>query len=164
METASQIPKSAAPERILGWREWLELPGFGIPAIKAKIDTGARTSALHAHELEYFRRARREWVRFWIHPLQHDAQLMMRCETPIIDRRTVSDSGGHRERRYVIETPVRVAGVEWTIEVTLTRRDGMLFRMLLGRTGIAGRFLVDPRRSFVTGRPDIKALYPEASK
>jgi len=76
----------------------------------------------------------------------------------------VSDSGGHRERRYVIETPVRVAGVEWTIEVTLTRRDGMLFRMLLGRTGIAGRFLVDPRRSFVTGRPDIKALYPEASK
>ncbi len=154
---------SGSTQRTLGWREWVALPGLAIPAIKAKVDTGARTSALHAHGIEYFRRQRREWVRFCMHPLQHNTELTVPCEAEVSDRRVVTDSGGHRERRYVITTVIRLGADEWPIELTLTKRNNMLFRMLLGRTAVAGRFVVDPRRSFLTGRPDIAKLYPQAA-
>lgn len=137
---------------IVGWREWLTLPELRIPAIKAKIDTGARTSALHAFELNTFRERGQLRVRFGIHPLQKRRDIEIFCEADVTDHRMVTDSGGHREKRYVITTPVRLGEQEWTIEVTLTNRDTMLFRMLLGRTAMRGRLLVNPGSSFLVGR------------
>lgn len=142
----------ASSALILGWREWLALPELGLPALKAKVDTGARTSTLHAFEVDTFRRGGRLYVRFGVHPLQRRADIVVQGEAPVIDRRQVADSGGHREERYVIETRLVLAGREWPIELTLTNRETMLFRMLLGRTAITGRALVDPERSFLTGR------------
>ncbi len=136
----------------VGWREWLALPELGIPAIKAKIDTGARTSALHAFFLETFEAQGKLKVRFGMHPLQRRTDIEIYCVADVVDQRLVSDSGGHREMRYVIETPVRLGDREWNIEVTLTNRENMKFRMLLGRTAMAGCLCVDPERSYVTGR------------
>ena len=144
---------------LLGWREWVALPGLGLPLIKAKVDTGARTSTLPAFYLAPYRRAGTQRVRFGIHPLRGRTDVVVHGETEVIDRRQVTDSGGHRELRYVIQTPARVGGREWPIEVTLSNRETMLFRMLLGRTAIAGRALVDPDRSFLTGRQTAPARY-----
>jgi len=136
----------------IGWREWLSLPTLQIPAIKAKIDTGARTSALHAFFVEPFAVDGVKMVRFDIHPLQKNSDIVLTCEAPIKDERLVTDSGGHSEMRFVIETMAVFSGVEWPIEVTLTNRDNMRFRMLLGRTALAEKFLVDPGASYCGGR------------
>jgi hypothetical protein len=137
----------------IGWREWLALPELGIPAIKAKVDTGARTSALHAFRMETFRNGGAENVRFWIHPLRGREDLQLACEAPVIDRRVVRDSGGHTEERCFIRTIISAGGRDWPAEITLTSREDMLFRMLLGRGALleAG-FQVDPGRSYVLGR------------
>ena len=139
--------------KVLGWREWVELPEMGLGPIKAKVDTGARTSCLHAFELQPFDRDGQSWIRFKVHPVQKDDDLVAECEAPVYDQRQVTDSGGHTERRYVIRTLLRLGAWEQVVEVTLTGRDNMRFRMLLGRTTMkAGGFLVDPALSYQTGR------------
>ena len=136
----------------IGWREWCSLPELEISSIKAKIDTGARTSALHAFFVEPYEENNRQMVRFGVHPLQKRDDIEIICSYPIKDYREVSDSGGHREMRYVIETPIRLGERLWPIEMTLTNRDSMKFRMLLGRTAMSG-IVVVPTRSFLFGRP-----------
>ena len=138
---------------VLGWREWVDLPELGLGPIKAKVDTGARTSCLHAFELEPFERDGRPWVRFKVHPTQKDDSRVVPCEAAVWDERPVTDSGGHTEQRYVIRTRLRIGSWEEDVEMTLTGRDTMRFRMLIGRTTMkAGGFVVDPSLSYRTGR------------
>ena len=135
-----------------GWREWVGLPDIGIRQIKAKVDTGARTSALHAFEVRPYSEGGRDRVEFLMHPRQKDFNTVITCNADILDTRTVTDSGGHKEERYVIETTLTIGKQAWPIEVTLTSRDDMLFRMLLGRTAIKNRALVNPARSYLVGK------------
>jgi hypothetical protein len=137
---------------VIGWREWVSLSGLGIDKIKAKVDTGARTSALHAFSLRPFTENGKNRITFEIHPLQHNTNQIVTCTADVIDRREVTDSGGHTEKRYVITTPLTIAGQTWPIEITLTERENMLFRMLLGRSALRKHFVVNPARSFVTTR------------
>ncbi|MFT6050830.1 MAG: hypothetical protein ACI9B9_000468 [Halioglobus sp.] len=136
----------------LGWREWIELPALGISHIKAKVDTGARTSALHAFHVEPFVIDSEQWVRFSIHPNQGDSDTIVECEASVVDQRVVRDSGGHEELRYVIRTELRIGGNVANTEMTLTNRDDMRFRVLLGRTLLREKFLVDSGKSYLTGR------------
>lgn len=136
----------------LGWREWVGLPNLGIQRIKAKVDTGARTSALHAFKLEYFTEDKVDRIRFHIHPKQRDNTTVMTCIADVVDRRLVTDSGGHSEQRWVIATPVLIGESRWTIEITLTARDNMQFRMLLGRTALNQHAVVDSSASYLQGK------------
>ncbi|MEZ6197852.1 MAG: RimK/LysX family protein [Planctomycetota bacterium] len=137
---------------VIGWREWVALPEFGVSSIKAKVDTGARTSSLHAYDVEEFVRGRKRWVRFTVHPEQRDVSETIRVTAPLKEHRRVRSSTGHTERRPVVWTTVEILGDRFEIEITLTNRDVMGFRMLLGRQAIRGRFVVDPGRSFLNGR------------
>ncbi|MBX9588968.1 MAG: RimK/LysX family protein [Hyphomonadaceae bacterium] len=142
------MPPVSAPF-ILGWEEWVALPELGLPAIKAKVDTGARTSALHAVYVEPFGPVRSRKVRFGVHPVPRRSDIEVACVARLVDRREVRSSNGEREQRYVIETLLRIGDREWPIEVTLANRDMMSYRMLLGRRAIAGDVLVDPASSFL---------------
>ena len=142
------MPPVATPF-ILGWEEWIALPELGLPAIKAKVDTGARTSALHAFYVEPFGPARARKVRFGVNPVPRRSDIAVDCVARLVDCREVRSSNGERERRYVIETPIRIADREWLIEVTLANRNMMSYRMLLGRRAIADGVLVDPSSSFL---------------
>jgi len=144
------VDKEAA---VLGWREWVGLPALKVAAIKAKIDTGARTSTLHALDVTPVVEGGKRRLRFKVLPLQDRRDHAVNCIADLVEQRLVSSSTGQRELRWVIRTPLRVGGGEWLIEVTLTDRDSMQFRMLLGRTALAGRFMVDPTRSFLCGPP-----------
>ncbi len=150
---------------IIGWREWVGLPQLGVPLIKAKVDTGARTSCLHVYQYEEFTKEGAPWIRFWLHPLQKDDRQVICSEVPVHDKRHVTDSGGHKELRPVICTSVGIGHMNYEIEITLSNRESMLFRMLLGRTALRGKLLVNPALSFTLGTPDAKTLlhyYPEA--
>ncbi len=138
---------------LIGWREWLALPELGIPSIKAKIDTGARTSAIHTYQLETVTESGIDYVLFKVHPLQKKNDISVDCKAEIIDRRVVRDSGGHEEERYFIKTLIDFAGKQWYSDFSLTNRDGMMFRMLLGRTALVDAGLcVEPARSYIAGR------------
>jgi len=143
----------------IGWREWVALPDLGLPAIKAKIDTGARTSALHAFLIEPYQEAGVEMLRFLIHPIQRNQEFQVECHCPVYDVREVTDSGGHREMRYVIQSNVTIGNGHWPIELTLTNRDTMSFRMLLGRKAMEERFLVNPGASYINGKLGPRKLY-----
>lgn len=145
--------------RLLGWREWVDLPELELGPIKAKVDTGARTSCLHAFELDAFEKDGQPWIRFKVHPVQKDESRVVQCEAPVCDQRAVTDSGGHTEQRYVIRTRLRIGSWDQAVEMTLTGRDNMRFRMLIGRTTMkAGGFIVDPAVSYQTGRKRRKKL------
>lgn len=144
--------KKKLPPRI-GWREWVSLPELGIARVKAKVDTGARSSALHALEVVPVLRDGTVWVRFRVQPLQRSPALSVMVEAPLVGKRWVRSSSGKRTLRPVVRTLVALFGKTWPVEVTLVRRDLMGFRMLLGRQAIRSRFLVHPGRSFLAGRP-----------
>lgn len=141
----------------------MALPELGVAQIKAKVDTGARTSALHAFRVEAFDRENAPWVRFALHPVQGDTAEVVECEAPVVDRRTVRDSGGHEELRYVIETTIVLGERQMRAEMTLTNRDDMRFRVLLGRTLLRQRFLVDSGRSYLCGRKPRRARKTNAT-
>jgi hypothetical protein len=153
-------PTSREPLKI-GWREWVGLPDLKVEAIKAKIDTGARTSALHAYRIEPFRRAGALWIRFELHPMQRSRAKKVLCEARAIDERVVRNSGGGVERRHIIKTSLRLGEEVWPIELALTNRDQMGFRMLLGRTALQGRALIEPGRSYLLGA---RAAKPRARR
>lgn len=139
--------------QVVGWREWVALPELRVARIKAKVDTGARTSALHAYDVEGFERDGGAWARFEVHPIQRSRASSVIVEAPLVDRRQVRSSSGSAEHRWVIRTALIMGEASWPIEVTLTRRDAMGFRMLLGRQALRRRTLVDPGRSWLAGTP-----------
>ncbi len=147
-------PETVAVEKrrkkITGWREWVALPAFDIKRIKAKIDTGARTSALHASKITPFTKDGAAYVRFIVHPLQRQSRPAKTCVALVIDHRRITDSGGKSEERYVVRASLAICQTVWPVELSLTNRDQMGFRMLIGRQALRRRYVVDPARSFVT--------------
>lgn len=143
---------------IIGWREWVGLPDLGIRRIKAKVDTGARSSSLHAFDINLFRKHEEQWVRFKVHPVQRNDGNVLEFETQVLESRSVRSSSGRATMRPVIVTHVELLGVVWPVELTLANRDQMGFRMLLGRQAFRGRFLVDAGKSFYSGQPRKKQV------
>lgn len=168
-ESSQHVESPAAAETeaeleqlIIGWREWVSLPQLGLPAVKAKVDTGARTSAIHARDIKRVKRdGGQDWVEFTVQPIQRDASIERRCEAPLLDIRRVTDSGGHAADRFFIATELQLGSLSRTIEITLSQRDDMLFRMLLGRTAMVPGVQVDPSQSFTCGRVSARLLYAE---
>lgn len=152
---------------ILGSEEWCSLPELGIPTIKARVDSGAKTSALHAINIAPFLKEGQNWVKFDINPIQNNVKTIIHCEAPLIDKRVVKSSSGFREQRYVIQTSLEIGQSKWLIEMTLTNRDSMGFRMLLGREAMSGRVLVDPEQQYLLGQPtpdNLKEVYKNSEK
>jgi ribosomal protein S6--L-glutamate ligase len=143
---------STTDKIIIGSEEWCVLPELGLPAVKARVDSGAKTSSLHAFNIQVFDKKGVPWVRFDVHPIQANRKIVKRCEARLIERREVRSSSGHLEQRPVIATRVQLGAQSWDIEITLTNRDPMGYRMLLGREAMVGRFIVDPERGFMLGR------------
>ncbi len=152
-------------KKTIGWEEWCALPDLGLPAVKVKVDTGAKTSALHAYDIELFTENKQDFVRFKVHPLQKNNKFERECIAPLVDFRYVTSSNGEREKRYVIRTGLQIADRITAAELTLTSRHNMAFRMLLGREALRkAKLVVDPAKSYVLGK--IKSplsLYQEQS-
>lgn len=152
----------ATDKTIVGNQEWCALTELGIPAIKARIDSGAKTSSIHAFNIQRFRRSGNSWVSFEVHPIQRDRRIVLRCERPLVDTRRIKSSSGTSETRYVIRSPIRMGDEVWEIELTLANRDSMGFRMLLGREAMNGRLIVDPSIPCALGdrtKAEIRSLY-----
>ncbi|WP_298223105.1 30S ribosomal protein S6--L-glutamate ligase [Flavobacterium sp.] len=152
---------------IFGSEEWFSFPDLGIPTIKARVDSGAKTSALHAINITPFLKDGANWVKFDINPIQNNLKTVLHCEAPLVDKRIVKSSSGFREQRYVIQTTLDIGTDSWPIEMTLTNRDSMGFRMLLGREAMSGRVLVDPEQIYMLGQSttdNLKEIYKDAEK
>jgi ribosomal protein S6--L-glutamate ligase len=143
---------------ILGSEEWCSFPDLNIPIIKARVDSGAKTSALHAVNIAPFVRDNENWVKFDINPIQNNTKAVKHCEAKLIDKRVVKSSSGYREQRFVIQTELKIGEATWKIEMTLTNRDSMGFRMLLGREAMSGRILVDPEQKYLLGQPTLETI------
>jgi hypothetical protein len=161
--SAMASPSQSSLLPVLGWREWVALPGLGVRAVKAKIDTGARSCALHAFGIDVVYRRGSPHVRFSIHPVQRSDRDAVEVEAEVVDERLVRSSTGHGQLRYVVLMDMELMDHSWTAEVTLAKRDQMGFRMLLGREALRGRFLVDPSVSYRAGRPVRRVRRPEPS-
>jgi hypothetical protein len=153
--STSPVP-TPPPDWVAGWREWVVLPDIGVDWVKAKLDTGARSSAIHAWDIAEFQRDGAPWVSFEIHPWQRSDLDSVPVELPVVDRRVVRSSTGHEEERLVVETTIRVVEHDLTAELTLTNRDEMGFRMLVGREALRGSLVVDPGRSDLGPRPPLR--------
>jgi len=140
--------REAAEKKVIGWREWVSLPRFGVKRIKAKIDSGARSSSLHAFNLDFFKKKGRDFVRFEVHPLQKNDRKSIKVEAEVVEYRNVKSSNGQVSRRPVVLTEIELLGERWLIELTLSNRDEMSFRMLLGRESFRKRFLLDAGNSY----------------
>lgn len=164
---ASAVPQTARPSqtthehtplaKLVGWQEWVSLPQLGVDRIKVKVDTGARTSALHAQSITAELIDGEEWVNFVLHPLQDNVQVEISCRARVVGHRVVRDSGGHEQTRVVIETDMSLGEDKWPIEMTLTNRENMGFRMLLGRNAIIHHYYVDPSQAFILTPPESDA-------
>ncbi len=148
IDSIIEIPKPRATHRILGWKEWVSLPKLKVPRIKVKVDSGARTSALHAVNMEYFWKKKRRMVRFKIHPMQGTHESEVSAEGEVVAERWIRSSSGHLSKRPVIITRIKLGRISWPIELTLISRDVMGFRMLLGRRALANEWLIDPSRAY----------------
>lgn len=141
--------RDIADLHVVGWREWVSLPDLGISLIKAKVDTGARTSAIHAYDIESHRQRGRDVLTFKVHPLQRNQKKVVLCTAVLVDERMIRSSSGHTSLRPVIETTIKIGPLSWKIELTLTNRDEMGFRMLLGRQAVRDHLLVHGGKSFL---------------
>ncbi len=149
-------------KKMIGNQEWCAFPELGIPAIKARVDSGAKTSSIHAFNITPFVKDNSDWVRFEIHPIQKNDQTLVICESPIVDQRAVKSSSGESETRYVISSLLSLGNDSWCIQLTLTDRDAMGYRMLLGREAMNGRITIDPSLKCVLGKESkstVTALY-----
>ncbi len=153
VKTTVKRKRTPAPRIVAGWREWLHLPGLLPQPIKAKLDTGARTSALHAYGIEAYERDGEPWVAFEIHPVQRHAQPQVQCHAPLLGQRLITSSNGHQQLRYVIRTEARIGDIPFSMDLSLADRDQMGFRLLIGREAMRRRFLVDPSRSYQVSQP-----------
>lgn len=143
---------------IIGFREWISLPDLDMVAIKGKIDTGAKTSSLHAFDIKVVKRSGVRWVKFKVHPIQKNDDLVVSCAAPLLDKRFVTDSGGHKEMRCVIKTTIKMGSHEKEIELTLTNRATMKYRMLIGREALK-QFYIDPGQSYLLKKGLKQKLY-----
>jgi len=146
------------PKVLIGWQEWCALPKLALPAIKAKIDSGAKTSTLHALDIYPFHRHGKLFIQFLVHPLQRTQKLETACTALVVDQRTVMNSGGHKELRYVITTAITLGQMTWEIDISLTNRDPMTFRMLLGRDALKGHSMIDPGKILCQGKLKLKHI------
>ncbi len=156
--TIGSLPRKS--KLIIGWHEWCALPDLQLPGINAKIDTGAKTSSLHAYKIKPFSQNGETWVKFRVHPVQRRRYPEIECEAQVVDQRVVTSSNGTKETRYVIKTTLILGAHKFLTEITLSNRDEMGYRMLIGRQSLSQRFVVDPSLSHTTGDYDEKDLYP----
>lgn len=167
MSKIHHLPITHPAKFLMGWVEWCAFPELGIPAIKGKVDTGAKTSVLHAEEIKIFHKHRREWVKFLVFPIQNNREISIHAQAPLVDQRVVTSSNGTKEERYVIRTPVELSDHAWEIEVTLTNRQILSYRMLLSREAVQGKVIIDPERKLCLGRisrATLKKLYKNVKK
>jgi hypothetical protein len=157
MKKKEQLP-------LIGWREWIGLPDLGIKSIKAKIDTGARSSAIHAFDIKLIFKNGVKMARFKVHPYQKNTSKTITTEAEVIDEREIRNSNGYCELRFVILTTIKLSGYQWPVEITLTNRDVMGFRMLLGRQAVRKRFLIDTGKSFLLSREPKKSIKPKVKE
>lgn len=150
---AERKPSDSSSLPVLGWREWVALPELGVTRIKAKVDTGAKSSAIHAYDVEVFEQGGKQLVRFVLHPRQQNTKVTVNAQAEILEFRHVRSSTGHVTVRPVIVTEVALFGKQWPVELTLVNRDDMGFRMLLGRQALRHRFTVDPAASYLAKKP-----------
>lgn len=156
------VLKKESSKLFIGWQEWCALPGLKLPAIKAKIDTGAKTSAIHAVNIQLYKDKKKEWVSFDVYPIQGDSHTYRSCQAELLDMRYVMSSNGIKEKRYVIKTDLQLGDHTWPIEVTLSNRDPLKFRMLLGREALGTHVLIDPHQTCHLGRMkriEVEQLY-----